>query len=379
MLHTYKSLLYVWSLTIFFETVGLEWLYVAKEDYAYITIRSILFQCISLGLLLVFVKKKEDFIYYAGISVFASVGANILNFIHSRKYVSLIIRQPLHLKKHLKPIFILFSMTVTISVYTILDTTMLGFLTNDYQVGLYSASTKINRIVLSIVTSIGTVLMPRLSYYVGQKDEAEFKNLAYKSFEAMFMLAIPCAVGLSIVATPTILLFSGKNYMEAIPVMRIMNPIIVIIGLGSLLGSQIFIPMGKEKYTLISVIVGAISNFTLNLILIPHYQAIGAATATVLAETFVTSTQLFFARKIFKLRNIFSVFLRYFLCSSIMAVIIYFPSVHIQNPVKNLLCTICLGIIIYFTLLIITKNQYLFSIINNMKKKLKFSDKNDIM
>lgn len=117
----------------------------------------------------VFVKTEADYIKYAGISVFANVGSNVLNFFHAKKYISfrsIKIGNPL---KHLKPVMVLFGMSVAISIYTTLDTTMVGLISSDYQVGLYTASTKINKIVLQLVTSIGFILMPRLSYYIGKK------------------------------------------------------------------------------------------------------------------------------------------------------------------------------------------------------------------
>jgi O-antigen/teichoic acid export membrane protein len=373
----YRSVLCVCSATIIFTTIGMDWLYKAEEDYSYITIRHLFFQVLSVFFLFIFIKTKDDYIKYAGIAVFANVGSNILNFFHSKKYISFRhckIENPF---RHLKSVLVLFSMAVAISIYTTLDTTMVGLLSNDFQVGLYTASTKINKIVLQLVTSIGFILMPRLSYYIGKNDFQSFNRLVYKSIDVMFLISIPCTIGLSILSESVILLLSGSYYVQAIPVMRMMNPIIVIIGMGSLLGSQILIPMGKEKYTLVSEIIGAVSNFSLNLILIPRFQAFGAAIATVSAESLVTATQIFFARKYFTIYKFFFSFLKYFLNSIVMGIIVFFIISFFEAQYLKLILGICTGIVVYIFLLFIEKNPIIFEVFMALKSKI--SNKKNII
>lgn len=371
----YRSVLCVCSATIIFTTVGMDWLYKAHEDYLYITARHLFFQVLSVVFLFIFVRTKDDYIKYAGIAVFANVGSNILNFFHAKKYISFRNCKIDNPFRHLKSVLVLFSMAVAISIYTTLDTTMVGLLSNDYQVGLYTASTKINKIVLQLVTSIGFILMPRLSYYIGKKDFNSFNTLVYKSVDVMFLVSIPCALGLTILSEQIILLLSGEYYIEAIPVMRMMNPIIVVIGMGSLLGSQILIPMGKERYTLVSEIVGAVSNFTLNMILIPRYQAFGAAIATVTAESLVTATQFFFARKYFAISRFFLSMVKYLFNAGVMAVAVYFSIKACQNQLLKLIIGMLVGISVYGLLLIIEKNPIIFELVGSIKNKI-FKNKN---
>ena len=148
----YVPLLLVSSASILFTTLGVEWAYSALEEYAYITLRSFLFQLLSLVLLFVFVRRHSDVLQYAAIGVVSSGGANLLNFMHLRKFVSWRTVGSLHFKKHLKPIFILFSTAVAISLYTILDTTMLGFFCGDEETGYYTAATRINSIIIGMIT-----------------------------------------------------------------------------------------------------------------------------------------------------------------------------------------------------------------------------------
>lgn len=364
----YRNLIVLCSVSILFTTIGIEWLYMALEDYLYITVRSLIFQVISLVMLFVFVKSENDILLYAGIGVIGSVGSNICNFVHARSFVTFSTKEKLEFRKHLKPIFVLFSMSVAVSIYTALDTTMLGFLSGDEQVGYYSAATKINRMVLSVVTSAIAVLLPRLSYYISQGDEEKFSLLISKSINAIVLLSFPCTVGLSMVANQIILLFSGSQYEPATIVMRVMNPVIIAISFSNLIGIQIFMPLGKEKFTLLSVVIGAISNFTLNFFLIPRYGALGAAIATLVSESIVTIVQIILANRYLPWK---STFVNFFQCT--IATIIMAVSVKIVSEIKcaniiNLIVLILTGVVSYGLVLIIFKNTFLMEFINKGKR-----------
>lgn len=366
----YRILLCISSSTILFTTIGMDWLYNALEEYAYITIRSIAFQIVSIILLYTLVHTPEDYIIYGGITVFASVGSNILNFIHSRKYIFFRKIHTLALKKHLKPIFVFFGMSVAIKIYTALDTTMLGLLANDEQVGFYTAATKLNKMVLSVVTAIGAVMLPRLSYYIANRNKEDFTKLAYKGFDVLFLLSVPCTVGLLLISKPATLLLSGEQYLPAIPVMQIMNPIVLIIGLSNYIGIQIFMPLGKEKWTLCSVLAGAITNFTANFILIPKYQALGAAVSTVIAESTVTLIQIILLKKYMTLRTVLASFFKALTNSILMAIPVAICIIFIHNIYIGFISGIVAGIATYFVVLLIERNAILIELINKCRNSI---------
>ncbi len=369
--HEYRSLLIVCSASIFFTALGMEWLYTAVEDFKYITIRSVLFQLLSLILLFTFVRTEKDVLIYAAISVISSVGANIFNFINSKKYISFkgIKIKFKNIKKHINPVMILFVMAVTSSIYTILDTSMIGFLSNDYQVGIYTAATKINRIVLNLVVSIGTVLLPRLSYYSGTDDKESFLKLAYKSVDLIMALSIPATIGLTVLSDSVIEVLSGTKYAEASSVMRIINPIIIIVGMSNFLGVQLFMPLKKEKWTLYSDLIGAVCNLTLNLVLIPTFGALGAAVASVIAELSVTVVQLLLSRKYISIRTILVGLLKYLIMGMVMGFIVYLVSILQINSILKLILGILAGIIAYCIELLVTKNQWAYLGISMIKGK----------
>lgn len=369
-LEAYRPLLIIISAKILFTSLGLEWLYGGMEDYKYITVRAFIFQIISVILLFAFVHKPEDYLIYASIAVISNVGSHICNWVHSKKYIDLFVRTKLELKKHIKPIFILFAMAEVTKIYLVLDVTMLGFLCGDWDVGIYTSATKINRIIIHLITAIGVVVLPRLAYFIKTGDTKKFQELVYKNFDIFFLLSVPSAIGLSLVGKAAIWAFSGENFMAAVPVMRIMNTIIVISGIGSVVGTQTFIPMGKEKLVLYSLLLGSIANIALNFLLIPRYQALGAAVATVGSQIVLVGTELFWCRKIVDLRKVVNYFLLYLGNSLVMAVGVFVCVQLIPGLWTSTIIAVCVGIAIYGLLLIAEKNRFLMDFIKVIRAKI---------
>lgn len=295
-----KALFYINGINIVLNVFGVNWLYQALEQYSYITIRSLIFKIISVILMFIFVRKTSDYILYGAIIVFASVGSNILNFINLRKYIILSPMESYNLKRHMKPILILFAQSLAVSIYTNLDTVMIGFIRDSHEVGLYNAAVKIKSILLGIVTSLGNVLLPRMSYYAKNKMENDFKEMMIKSINFTLMISLPLCVYFILYSYETILFLAGSDYIESILAMKIIVFAVIPNGLSGLLGIQILTPLGKEKYVLYSVILGAITDFVLNCLFIHEYGASGAAFATLIAEIIVLIVQIIFSKKLLK-------------------------------------------------------------------------------
>lgn len=292
-----KILLIINSVSIILNTLGVTWLYSALEQYSYITVRNILCKLLSIILMFIFVHNPSDYIVYGAIAMVASGGSNLLNFLNIRK---LIIVKPLgdyHFKQHLKPIFVFFATSVAISVYTNLDTVMLGFMTDDVQTGLYSASVKVKNLLCSVVSSLGAVLLPRLSVYVRNEETDKFFETLSKVLNFLLLISLPLTVYFLFFARTSILLFSGAEYEAATPAMQLLMPTVFFIALSGLTGNQILVPLGREKAVMASVICGAVIDFGLNWIFIPKWGAAGAAAATMIAELIVLAVQLCFLQK----------------------------------------------------------------------------------
>ena len=373
-LSEYKKLLVICGASILFITLGMDYLYTALEEFKYITIRSIAFQFLSLALLFIFVKNQNDYYKYAAISVISSVGSNLLNFFHARKFIFFNIKGTFCIKKHLKPVFTLFAMSAAISIYTVLDTTMLGLIKGDEAVGLYTAATKINRMVLMMITAATTVLLPRLSYYAGKENKLEFMRLSQKAMNFVIMFSLPCAVGLFILAEPVILLFSGSQYISSILAMQIMNAVIVLIGMSNVIGIQIFMSVGKEKITLYSVIAGALVNFCMNLLLIPRFGVNGAAIGTVCAEFCVTLVQFVAAKNYFNWKNLILHFVKVVLSAFLMSLCVFIVCRFTDSFTLKIIFGILVGIVVYALCLFLLRDSLFTEIFAQVVGKVKNRD-----
>ena len=182
-------------------------------------------------------------------------------------------------------------MSCATTIYTNLDTVMLGLMASDVEVGYYNAAVKIKNILVSIVASLGTVLLPRASYYVERGEYNEFLRICKKAMNFTVIVAIPMLVYFTMFAREGILFLSGEAYIDSVIPMQIIMPTLVFIGMTNILGTQMLVPLGKEINVLWSEIFGAVTDLILNAVLIPRYGVIGAALGTLVAEFIVLAVQ----------------------------------------------------------------------------------------
>jgi len=288
-----KTLYLIMGSLILFNTIGVEWLYKGLEQYSYITVRSIVFKFIALLAMFLLVHEKEDYVIYGGITIFAAAGSNFLNFINLRKYIYLRPMGEYNFRQHIKPISVFFAMSIATTIYTNMDNVMLGFIKGTTENGYYDAAVKIKNILVSFVSSLGTVLLPRVSYYIETGEKEEFSRITKKALNFVFLLSVPLCVYFIIFARPSIYLLSGTMFENSILPMRLIMPTLVFIGLTNIIGLQILVPLGKENQVLYSEIAGAVVNIIVNMFLIPRMGAAGAAIGTVLAEIMVFIVQVY--------------------------------------------------------------------------------------
>ena len=280
---------------------GMTWFFQALEQYDYITIRSVLLKVVSIVLMFLLVHAPSDYKVQAGITIFASCGFNVANYLRAKKYVSLNRGlSDLNLKRHMKPILILFAQSLAVSIYTNLDTVMLGFMRDNVEVGYYNAATKLKYVLLSLVASLGQVLLPRMSYFLKKKQINLFYSTMSKSLNFTFALSIPVAMYFVAFSKETMLFLAGAGYIKAVAAMQIITIAIIPNGLTGILGTQVLTSLEKEKYVLYSVLAGALIDFILNMFLIPQMGATGAALATMICEFSVLWVQIYFCRNLLK-------------------------------------------------------------------------------
>ncbi|MCC8104660.1 MAG: flippase [Clostridiales bacterium] len=292
-----RTLYIIVSFTIILTSIGMEWLYKALEQYTYITIRSIIFKFVALIAMFLLIHEQSDYVIYGGISIFAASAANIFNFINVHKYIDMKPVGNYNFKRHLKAVGIFFAMSCATTIYTHLDTVMLGFMTSDEEVGYYNAAVKIKSVLVSVVTSLGTVLLPRASYYVEHGQLDEFRRITQKALNFVFVVASPLMLYFVLYAKQGIYLLSGSAYVGSILPMKIIMPTLLLIGITNILGIQILVPLGRERTVLYSEMAGAVVDLILNVLLIPVLASSGAALGTLAAELVVLVVQYVALRK----------------------------------------------------------------------------------
>ena len=283
-LYSEKALFLVMGASIFLNTIGLEWVYQALEEYSYITIRSVILKLISVFLTFALIKTEKDVLYYGFLHIFTSSASYILNFVHIRKFISFSSGNKYDLKRHLKPVLTLFAASIIITVYANFDVSMIGFISSEHEVGLYNSALKIKQIILSLSTAITNVLIPRMSYYLTDNNKEQAGTLIEKSLRISLVLAVPTAIFIFIFAEQCILFLCGDEYLQATNTLRVLISCVIPLVLTNLFGNQILIPSGKEKRYSQSVFVGLWINLVLNSIMIPTLGAFGAAFATLVTE-----------------------------------------------------------------------------------------------
>ena len=358
------------SLTIFFTAIGCEWFYRGIEDFKYITIRGLIIKTVSVVLLFIFVKSKTDLLYYGCYTVFGVLGGNIFNFFRLRKYIHRenIIFSELHIKRHIKPVLKVFSFSVVTSIYLQLNTVLLGFLKNALAVGYFAAATKVMQMLLTMSACLGSAMMPRASHLIAENKEDEFNRLIQKSYDFTLAIALPMTIGLIFCAPSLITALCGVKFEHSILPSQIIAPIILMVAISNVFGIQVLFPKGKINIVTLCCGIGAVADLILNLCLIPFFSYIGTSIAYLGAEVATTVSMYFIGRKYIPIIYFKKSHLTYALGCVVMAFALYGLSL-LQLPTFTiLLLQGCCGVLAYFIILCICKDEMLVQILSKIKR-----------
>lgn len=370
-LKSYSVLICIESMSIIFVTVGADWLNAAMEDFKYITIRTIIFQVISLLLMFVFVRNEIDYVKYAIISVISISGANLANVFYRKKYCKIYFTKSINWENHMKPIMLLFVMMLSQTIFNNADITMLGLMKGDYEVGLYSTSYKLIRIIQQIVSSVALVIIPPLSRYFASGDFRSANALLRKILAFNITVGLPCVVGVIMMADEILYIVGGVSYIGAAPIIRILvlSFMFSLVG-GSFLGNAVLIPMQKEGYYMVICLITAGFNVVINALLIPGYGAIGAAIATAMNGFIVLILLLLKVDHRVRIKDVKSVILGPVIgCLFIAFVCMAFSGV--ENLAARTFLSIFVSIIVYLIAQILLKNEIVIENLKAMIKKIK--------
>jgi O-antigen/teichoic acid export membrane protein len=351
--------------------LDISWFFQGLEEFKSLVAKNLFVKLISIVMIFTLIKGPNDVVKYIFIYTLSTLLGNISLWLNISKYINKVEIEKMNIVKHIKPMLILFIPQIAIEIYTVLDKTMIGSITNNMsEVGYYEQTQKIVKILLTVITSMGIVMLPRIANCFAEEKKEKIKEYMKKTFEFAFFLAFPMIFGIILVSNEFVPLFFGPGYDKVKIILPLMSLIILFIGLSNITGTQYLLPTKRQKEYTFSVIIGAIINFIFNLFLIHFYQSLGACIATIIAEFCVTIVQFYFIRKEINIMNVIRTSKNYFLAGSIMFIFVKIISLFMASNILCLLIQVILGCIIYFIILYILKDKFLLYIINLIKEKM---------
>lgn len=342
--------------------LDISWLYQGIEEFKKVVLRNIFLKVVTLILLFKVVKNENDIYIYTYVMSLSQLFSNLLFWFGLKGIISYRIINLFkgdRLEEDFKKSFLLFLPQITISVYTIVDKLMIGQLVEKKYVSFYEISNKILVMSMIVITSSGTILMPRISnlYEKGSKDE--IKKLLKKSFDILTIVAVGMIFGICSVIDEIVESYFTPEYRSIAFLIKVMSITIIFWTWNNITGSQILIPIKRENEITKSVIIGSILNVVLNLFLIKKFYALGAVIATILTECIVTLIQIYYSKEYFRFNLL--LFLKSVFSGTVMFVLI--------NQLESLFLKVLVGILVYLTILIIIKEETVLLIIQNLRRK----------
>lgn len=300
-LHSYFLLLIIQSLSIFFTTIGTDWINSIYEEYSFITIRYIICQTVSIIFMFIFVKDRNDYYVYAFSTVLSLIVANTWNIFHIKYKYGLNVKFQLNkgIRKHIKPVLILFASSIASLIYINSDMTILGVFKTDSDVGIYSVSVKIYSLIKQLINAVLIVAIPHISSLMLKKKKNELQEKLISLYTFLLLFTPSAIVGLFFLSEPLIRLFAGKEYISSNDSLQILAISLLFASFACFYINVVMIPFQQEKKILISTIFSALVNIVLNFILIPYYGVPAAAFTTLISEFLICMLGFFYTRKIF--------------------------------------------------------------------------------
>lgn len=351
--------------------LDISWFFQGLENFKKTVFRNILVKLISVICIFLFVKTSDDLIIYFLIYVLSVLSGNISLWFYLPQYLGKINIKEINIFRHVKPTIMLFIPQIAIQIYTMLDKTMIGAIIEDKsEVGFYEQSQKIVKMTLTVITSLGTVMLPRIANCFANNDKMKISEYMKKSFCVVFLLAFPIIFGILAISNSFVPVFFGEGYEKVSILMKVISPIILFIGLSNVIGNQFLLPTKRQKQYTKSVAYGAIVNIILNSCFIWKYGAIGASIGTVCAEFIVMSVQIYYIRNEFKLINILISMKNYCISSFIMYIICICLDNIIINNFYSTIIQILVGSITYLLCLLLMKDNFVLEELKKIKNRI---------
>ena len=367
-----NSLIYIiLSMNLVAVFFDITWFFQGLEEFGKIVFRNIIFRIVNIFYIFSMVNSEVDILVYSFRLAFFTLVSNISLWGYLPRYVQKMDKGSLSPFKDIGIVISLFVPTIAVQVYTVLDKTMIGVITgNSFENGYYEYAIRMARMVLTVVTALGTVMIPRVGYYFEKKEIDTVKILMYRGYRFVWFLGIPLCFGMITIASNFVPWFFGEGYSRVVILLQILSMLILAIGINNVTGMQYLIPTKRQNLYTLTVLVGAVVNFILNMALIQNYQALGAAVASVIAETVIAIIQLIMVKKEISICRVLKEGKTYFVSGGIMAGVIMLVSRNLESSLFNTFFLTAVGFTVYMVILFILKDQFLISNFELVCKKI---------
>ena len=362
----------IMSTSILLTALGCPWFFRGLEDFRFLAIRGLVVRVAALVFLFVFVRTRDDLLLYGVYSVAGALGGSLLSFFGLRGYgLGPAFRAgDLHIWRHLRPMLAVFAFNAAVTVYVNIDAVMLGFMNDNISVGYFTAATKVVFVLVTLVTSLSAVMLPRASYLVGQGRQEEFASLSQKSYNVILWCGLPLCAGVAVMASTIICLFCGDGYAPAVLTLQVLAPIIVVKGVGNMVGRQVLYPQGKISAVTLCTCMGLAVNILLNLLLIPRYEQNGAAVSTVISECVILLFIILIGRRIIPFHLLDRSALGYLFASLLMAALCVWMLRVIPGVWARFLLIPPAGAMLYAGLMLLGKDMLTLELFRTIRERL---------
>lgn len=358
-------------LMLILNAFSLDWFYQGIEEYGYITVRSIVFKVVSVLLMFTLIKERDDYIIYALINIIGLSLNNILNFVHSYKFIEWKTYK-LKIGYYIKELKVYFITTLVIALYGSLDQLFIGSI-SPQELAYYVRSKTLLGVGTSITNSVITVLIPRSAYLI-ENNYSQYKKIIQQSINYIYLLGIPCVVGVLLLAQEAMLFLGGEEFLPATASLQIISILIVITAIGTWQVNQILIPYREEALALKIQTGAAIFSIILNFLLIPKYSYIGAAVTWTLTESLLVVVEGMFIKKKFpdiKIRYMNASMMKYLISALLMGIVIVMIKIKISQTLLVIIGSVVVGPIIYFGSILLLKDKLVVNMISPTCNKIK--------
>ena len=371
---TYKIYYIILTFYLLGTMFDISWFYAGMEEFKYTVSQNTAFKILGAVSIFAFVKKAEDLWIYILIMALTTFLANISMWIYLPKFVNKVPIRSIRLKKHFHETLIYFVPTIATSVYTILDKTLIGLITqNTSENGNYEQATKIVNMAKSVCfAGVNLVMSSRISYLFSEERYDEIKHNISVSMDYILFIGIAICFGLIGIAGRFVPLFFGSGYEKTIILLQLMSPLVIIVGISNCLGSQYYTPAGLRSQSAKYIIIGSIVNLVLNLFLIPKFQSIGAVIASTIAEIVISAMYLHFCDEYYSLSDILSQSWKKIIAGNFMMIVVLLLGRTIRYSFIAITVQIVTGVVLYFSILLVIKDSFMWdSVVPQIKNTLR--------